>query len=232
MLPKGVLFMTANDKAAAPLSRGLSLAEFALGTFIVIGHNIFHIVPNEVPILFVLGLVSVRLREGGWAALGLQRPSSWTITILFAAAAAATKIALELFVITPVTARFWPAEIAPAGADRIVHNPGAALVGLLIVWTFAAFGEEIGYRGYLTKRAADLGRGSLVAWWAATIAVSVLFGFGHYYKGPAGILDSTVSGLVLGSVYLLSRRNLWTAILAHGFIDTVAVAYTYLGLNN
>jgi membrane protease YdiL (CAAX protease family) len=37
---------------------------------------------------------------------------------------------------------------------------------------------------------------------------------------------------VLGSVYLLSRRNPWTAILAHGFIYTIAVAYTYLGLNN
>jgi len=221
-----------DDIVSPPLNKGLSLAEFALGSFIVIGHNVFHIVPNEVPILFVLGLVSVRLREGDWSALGLQLPSSWTITVLFAVAAAALKIALELFVITPVTARFWPAEIAPAGADQITHNIGAALVGLLIVWTFAAFGEEISYRGYLTKRGADLGGGSRWAWWAATIAVSVLFGFGHYYKGPAGILDSTVSGLVLGSVYLLSRRNLWTAILAHGIIDTVAVVYTYLGLNN
>ena len=29
-----------------------------LGAFIVIGHNVFHIVPNEVPILFVLGMSS------------------------------------------------------------------------------------------------------------------------------------------------------------------------------
>jgi hypothetical protein len=221
------------EKAASPpLNRGLSLAEFAVGVVLVIGHNVFRVIPNEVPILFVLGLVSVRLREGGWAALGLQRPSSWTITVLFAVAATIIKIVLELFVINPATARFWPAEIAPAGADRVVHNLSAALIALLISWTFAAFGEEIGYRGYLTKRAADLGRGSLPAWWAATVAVSVLFGFGHYYKGPAGILDSAVSGLVLGSVYLLSRRNLWTAILAHGFLDTVAVVYTYLGLNS
>ncbi len=31
---------------------------------------------------------------------------------------------------------------------------------------------------------------------------SVLFGFGHYYKGPSGVLDSACSGLVLGPAYL------------------------------
>ncbi len=64
-----------------------------------------------------------------------------------------------------------------------------------IVWTFAAFGEEIAYRGYLLTRAADVGGRSPLAWWIGVIIVSVLFGYGHYYKGPAGILDSGVAGL-------------------------------------
>lgn len=225
----GVLMVTTGT---APMNRGLSLAEFALGSFIVIGHNVFHIVPNEVPILFVLGLVSVRLREGSWAALGLQRPSSWVITILFAVGAAATRILLGSFVVDPLTERYLPHQVLPAGADQITHNPGAALIGLLLVWTFAAFGEEISYRGYLTKRGADIGGGSRLAWWTATIAVSVLFGFGHYYKGPAGIIDSGIAGLILGATFLLSKRNLWATILAHGLIDTVGVVSLYFGWNN
>jgi membrane protease YdiL (CAAX protease family) len=68
-----------------------------------------------------------------------------------------------------------------------------------------------------------------MAYWMAMVAVSVLFGFGHYYKGPAGVIDSTVAGLILGAAYLLSGRNLWTSILAHGFIDTFAVVAVYLG---
>jgi membrane protease YdiL (CAAX protease family) len=202
-----------DDKVVPPMNRGLSLAEFALGSFIVIGHNVFHIVPNEVPILFVLG---------SWKALGLQRPSSWTTTILFAIGAAATRIVLGTFVIDPLTAHFWPPQLAPAGSEHIAHNPVEALQWLLLVWTFAAFGEEIGYRGYLTKRAADIGRGSRWSW----------FGFGHYYKGPAGILDSTVAGLILGATYLLSKRNLWATILAHGLIDTFAIVTVFLGLDN
>ena len=42
------------------------------------------------------------------------------------------------------------------------------------------------------------------------IIVSLLFGFGHYYKGAAGVLDSTYSGFVLGAFFLLSGRDLWT----------------------
>ena len=155
-----------------------------------------------------------------------------TITILFAIGAAATRILLGSFVIDPLASHFRARAVAPAGSEHIAHNAGEALQWLLIVWTFAAFGEEISYRGYLTKRGADIGGGSRGAWWLATIAVSVLFGFGHYYKGPAGILDLGVAGLILGATYLLSKRNLWTTILAHGLIDTFGIVMVFLGLDN
>jgi len=38
------------------------------------------------------------------------------------------------------------------------------------------------------------------------------------------MVDSGVAGVVLGTAYLVSSRNLWAASLAHGFIDTFAVA--------
>ncbi len=61
------------------------------------------------------------------------------------------------------------------------------------------------------------------------VCVSVLFGFGHFYKGPAGVVDSGFAGLVLGAAYVLSGRNLWASILAHGFIDSFAVVALFLG---
>src|SRR5882672_247033 len=212
--------------------RCLSLAEFALGSAIVIGHNVYHVIPNEVPILFVIGLISLRVRDGGWGAMGLRWPLSWRRTVLIALGAAATRLILGAVVIDPLTARFWPAAIAPSGVDAISGNVVVALRWLLIVWTFAAFGEEISYRGYLLTRAADLGRRSATAYWVGMVFVSVLFGYGHFYKGLAGIVDSGVAGLILGSAYLLSGRNLWTSILAHGFIDTFGVTLLYFGWNS
>ena len=210
-------------------SRLVSALELLVGAAIVIGHNVFRVVPNEVPILFVLGLLSFQLREGRWSAIGFKRPESWVRIILIALVAAFLRLGLGEFVIEPLTSRFWPPAVAPALAAGIPGHLKAALTALLLVWTFAAFGEEISYRGYLLGRAADLGRRSAAATWCAMVVASVLFGYGHFYKGPAGIVDSGVAGLILGAAYILSDRNLWTCILAHGFIDTTGIAILYFG---
>jgi membrane protease YdiL (CAAX protease family) len=225
----------ASDNSSPTLTsrqRSISLAEFLLGAAIVIAHNVYHVIPNEVPILFVLGLISLRVRDGGWGVIGLGWPASWKKTILLAVAAAATRILLGQFVIDPLTAHFWPPAAGPSGFSEITGHPMVALRWLLIVWTFAAFGEEISYRGYLVTRAADAGARSKFAYWIAVVLVSVLFGYGHYYKGPAGMVDSGMAGLVLGAAYLLSGRNLWVCILAHGLIDTVGVVALFFGWAN
>ena len=213
----------------SPAQRWISLIELLVGGAIVIGYNVYHVLWNEVPILFVLGLVSFRLRDGNWAAMSLRWPVSWRRTVLFALAAAALRIVLSAVVVDPLTAHFWPPAVAPSGMNEIAGHWWVALKWLGIVWTFAAFGEEISYRGYLINRAADAGGRSKAAYWAGVLIVSVLFGYGHYYKGPAGIVDSGMAGLVLGAAYVLSGRNLWVCILAHGFIDTFGVVALFFG---
>ena len=212
-----------------PVSRALSALEFCFGTFIVIGHNVFHIVPNEVIVLCLLGLVSIWLRDGNWSALGFKRPASWRRVLLIAIVAAILRILLGQFVIEPLTGFFWPKPTAPALANEITGNVKVALFALLLVWTFAAFGEEIAYRGYLVTRAADIGKRSAWAYWIAILLVSVLFGYGHYYKGASGVIDSGVAGLILGTAYMLSGRNLWASIFAHGFIDTFGIIDAFFG---
>jgi len=216
--------------SANPLaSRTLSAIELFVGAFVVIGHNVFHILPNEVIILCVVGLLSLRLRDGGWSAMGLKRPASWRWILLIALAAAALRILLGQFVIEPATGFFWPKPTAPALANEIRGNAKIALLALVIVWTFAAFGEEIAYRGYLLTRAADVGYRSTTAYWIGIVFVSILFGYGHYYKGPSGIIDSGIAGLILGAAYMFAGRNLWASILTHGFIDTFGVIDAFFG---
>ena len=215
-------------------ARVVSAGEWTLGALVVVGHNVFRVVPNEVPILVVLAIVSMRLREGAWrwAALGFKRPQSWIRIVLIALGAAALRLLLGSLVIEPFTSHFWPPIKGPAEVNEIRGHLTAVLMYLPIVWGFAGFGEEIGYRGYLLNKLAEaLGR-TRTADVIALLASAVLFGFGHYYKGPAGILDSGVAGAILGSVYLLSGRNLWACILTHGFIDTVGVFAAYFGWSN
>jgi membrane protease YdiL (CAAX protease family) len=220
------------ERRLTPAQRWISLAEFVIGGAIVIAYNVYHVIPNEVPILFVIGFISLRVRDGGWGGIGLRWPASWRRTVLFALAAAAARILLGQIVTDPLTAHFWPPAVAPSGFNEITGHAMVALRWLLIIWTFAAFGEEISYRGYLVTRAADVGARSKTAYWIAVLLVSVLFGIGHHYKGPSGMIDSGMAGLVLGTAYLLSGRNLWVCILAHGFIDTVGVAALFFGWAN
>jgi CAAX protease family protein len=214
--------------------RLLSLAEFVVGAAIVVGHNVFHVVPNEVPILFVLGIVSIRLREGSWRAIGLARPRSWALTILLGAVTAALVVAMGQYVTDPLAQALGLAHAKSAGQALGLGKGDAmaALKSLALVWTFAAFGEEISYRRYLLGRFADLGRGSMPAQWIALLAVSALFGVGHWYQGPAGVFSTACDGFVIGAAYLLSGRNLWVAALAHGLVDTIGIALIFFGVAN
>jgi len=96
--------------------------EFCLGAFIVIGHNVFHIVPNEVIVLSLLGLISIRLRDRSWSAMGFKRPASWRRILLIAVVAAILRILLGEFLIETVTGFFWPKPTAPALANEITGN--------------------------------------------------------------------------------------------------------------
>src|SRR5262249_39902863 len=118
---------------------------------------------------------------------------------------------------------FGPKPTAPALANEITGNVKLALLALLLVWTFAAFAEETAYRGYLLTRAADIGRRSPAAYWIGIVLVSILSGYGHYYKGPSGVIDCGVSGLIFGPAYMVAGRSLWASIFAHGFIDTFGI---------
>jgi membrane protease YdiL (CAAX protease family) len=189
-------------------------------------------VPNEVPILFVLGIISIRLREGNWSAIGLSRPRSWLLTILFGIVTAAVVIAMGEFVTEPLAKTLGLHETGAAATalGTMKGDVWTALKGLGLVWTFAAFGEEISYRRYLLGRAADVGDRTRPAHWIALLFVSVLFGFGHYYQGPAGVFTTACDGFVIGAAYLLSGRNLWVAVLAHGLVDTTGITLLFFGL--
>ena len=94
--------------------------------------------------------------------MGFKRPVSWRRIFLIALVAAGVRLVLGQLVIEPITGIFWPPPKAPGLANEIAGNVKIALFALLLVWTFAAFGEEIAYRGYLLTRAANIGKRSTI----------------------------------------------------------------------
>lgn len=214
-----------------PRQRLWAAGELLLAGAIIVGANIYEVVPvSETPWLVLLGWLSLRRRGLTWRTLGLRRPGSWITTIAVALAAGIALQAVSEFATEPLIARLTGRTPDLSSFRPLVGNLPAALGMFGLVWTLAAFGEEMAYRGYVLERAATLGRRSPAAYLASIIVVSLLFGVGHYYQGVAGVVGSVFSGLVFGGLYLAGGRNLWLPILAHGFSDTIGLALIYLGL--
>jgi membrane protease YdiL (CAAX protease family) len=62
------------------------------------------------------------------------------------------------------------------------------------------------------------------------VVQALLFGLGHVYLGPRGVMNAAAIGLVMGGVYWASGRNLWPLIIAHGLVDSVSLTVLRLGV--
>jgi len=94
-------------------------------------------------------------------------------------------------------------------------------------WTIAAFGEEFTYRIVLMRGISFILNDTRQAQFAAVIIQSVMFGLIHAYQGPAGIIGSTFSGLVFGTVTIASRWSIWPSAIAHGTNNTIGIIALY-----
>jgi membrane protease YdiL (CAAX protease family) len=172
----------------------------------------------------VLATIVLKRRGSGWREIGLARPDSWRKTIL---------LGLGAFVVTSLAyvaiqeiMQYLPGlEIAPA--DKSNYNPIYGNLPLLIVylaatWTTIAFGEEMLFRGFLLNSLAGFFRHTTAKWVLALIGSSLIFGLVHFSWGIAGVVETTIMGLVLGFIYLRTGHNLWVTIIAHGLMNTMA----------
>ncbi|MCA9093533.1 MAG: CPBP family intramembrane metalloprotease [Planctomycetaceae bacterium] len=175
----------------------------------------------------------LKLQGKSWADLGFHRPSSLPRTLLTALAST-----LGLLVLTIPLRRYVTTLLnQPPNLEAFKALEGnliALFVGLCIVWTVAAFGEEFLFRGFLLNsfhRLFPAGFPSDKTKWAISLFVtSILVGIGHAYQGLTGMILTAVIGFGFGLVYLANKRNLWSSILTHGFYDTIAFLLLFAGI--
>lgn len=171
-------------------------------------------------------------RDGsGWAGIGLDAPERWGRTLgVGLGVAVATWIGVSLLFQGLVVPYF---DVPPPDVSRfrsVRGDPALLATGLLYVWTFAAFGEEILYRGFLMSRVAALLGNTRPGWGVAAAVSALVFGLMHFYQGPGGIIATGAIGLAFALAYLRWSRELWIPVVAHGVIDTASFVALYLGV--
>jgi membrane protease YdiL (CAAX protease family) len=115
-------------------------------------------------------------------------------------------------------------------AEQIQDNTAALVSILLRVWTTVAFGEEVIGRVFLIDRFEAIFKGIPWNTHLSVILASILFGLAHAYQGLSGIILTATIGLIVSILYLYQKRSIWTNVVVHGMVDTVAVVLLFFGV--
>src|SRR5271167_809358 len=130
-------------------SKLLAAFEFAVVASLFVADMRHHIFLSKVPYLFLLAWISLRLRGLHWKDIGLARLRGWGPMLTAGVLAGIGIELLELLITQPLLVRLL-GKMPDLDLLRAVRgNAKLLLLGLLLTWTLAAFGEETVYRGYL-----------------------------------------------------------------------------------
>ncbi|WP_417322239.1 CPBP family intramembrane glutamic endopeptidase [Erythrobacter aureus] len=195
---------------------------------------------GPISLLFTLIVLTLYLRTKGvgWRDMGFVRLPDWKSRLLVLPKAGFIFLlfigGVALVVLGGEQIGFVKPEGLPEGVEArwgdVEGNLPMLLLWLAVVWTSAALGEEMFFRGYMVTRIQDgLGRlrGASVL---AVLLPALIFGFAHfYYQGLFGFVMTGMIGLVLGLGFLILRRNIYPLVLVHGMVDTISFIAVYRG---
>jgi membrane protease YdiL (CAAX protease family) len=190
--------------------------------------------PIGVLIGFIIVLVYLLIgkdRKGKLKSIGFKTPDDWTKVILLCLVFA---VLIELSFQTlfnPILQKLTGSEIDLKAFDGIRGNFPFYLGMLVAGWVAGGFIEEILFRGFLITRISKIFRNVNLGNWLAILTTSAIFGFSHYYQGLNGMITTGLISILLGIIFIKSRKILWYSILTHGFINTIALTLMWLDID-
>lgn len=119
-------------------------------------------------------------------------------------------------------------QIDLSSIDEIRGDAASFIILMIIMWIFAAFGEEFLFSGYYMKHLAEFFGNSDKAWLASALVLSVYFGASHNYQGTAGMIAVGLASVFYFFTFYRNRTNLALLVLMHGFYDSIGLTLIFL----
>lgn len=178
--------------------------------------------------LLVYMLIGDRRKK--FESVGFNKPKNWIslilITLVFG-------IILELgfqSIVEPVIEKAWGSNLDLSNLEGIKGDPLNYILLLSIGWLVGGFLEEVLFRGFLLDRISQLFNNRKLGNILAILITSTVFGLAHMYQGYPGVIATGLISVILGVVYVNSKKVLWYSIFIHGFNNTVGITIIFLDL--
>ena len=141
-------------------------------------------------------------------------------------------LAIGIFIIVDICIQpfleIYFGEIDLSSIAEIRGDFASFFILFLIMWVFAAFGEEFLFSGYYMKHLAEFMGNTDKTWFVSAIILSVYFGVSHNYQGTSGMIAVGLASTIFFFTFHKYRTNLALLVFAHGFYDTIGLTLIYL----
>jgi uncharacterized protein len=206
---------------------GFMLSPFTILSVISLSFTLSVVTSNYGTIFgFAVVIFTLWAIKWKWSYFGFQR-NPFFKTLLKAVFYTVVIILLNDFVFQPVIEHFYGSTDL-SSFEGLKGNIANYIVFILIMWVFAAFGEEFLYRGFMTKRLAIIFGDTKKGWLLAILISSVVFGFAHTYQGISGIVSTFFVAVIFGAILFKNPKNLWAGVLTHGIYDMFGITMIFL----
>lgn len=196
--------------------------------FIMLFAPIFGLIDRNFVFFFGLGVAFLILKRSkfDWKIFGIgQKINRKTVLNSFL-------IAITLYIVFSVfidpLLQNWLGEYDLSSIDDIRGNFAGYIILMIIMWVFAAFGEELLFRGYYMKSLAELIGNNKKSWLLSALITSTYFGVSHAYQGLIGVVSVFLWSFVISMLFIKNRNNLLLLVLIHGIYDSIGITLIYL----
>lgn len=175
----------------------------------------------------VVGVATLLLyyRKQTWKDLGLTKPNNYLkslgVAVIILAGTVISIMIFEIFFRDILFTRTDSVSEPDTFSDLKGNIPYFFSI-ILFVW-IESFLEELQDRGFSLNRFESLIKRVPLSTILAVLSQAAIFGFRHSYDFSPRSITTGLIGLVFGTVYVLTGRNLWPLIIAHIILNTMSM---------
>lgn len=199
-----------------------SILELVL-VVLIISSNFF------IPTLFILpiALIGMRLRKESFSVLGFKRDHRWKRMAVIVLVLSVFYTLFTLAVTLPILMHLTGQKQDLSSFLTLKGDISQLITFLIVIWSIAAIGEEIVYRGYLLHRIQSIFTNNQHSFIIAILVSSAFFGLAHTEQGLIGVIVTFIDAIYFNVLKKYYNDNLWASVFAHGFNNTIGVVGFY-----